>query len=363
MRTPIPSLGGHPTRLRQLAEQDTTAIVEQCLDPETQKWTRISADFSAADAEPWIRHVVPDDWRRGRAYHLAVEHEGRYAGSVSLRPTGPGTAEISYGLHPDFRGRSISQAALNLLLDWAFAELDLETIQWLCPVGNWASRKVAWRLGFNFVGILPGWLPFREGTVDAWAGSLMRTEPRAPRGEWLDVPTINSDLVRLRRVRTDDLERIVAGANDPLSQEWIRKIAVPFTMTDAESYLNGYEEGMATGSAVHWAMADPTTDNFLGTMSVLRIARPQGEIGYWAHPEARGRGLVTKAAELAIRYAFSDLGLQRLCLYAATENVPSRLVAERNGFVRVGTERQIAHRRNTGLVDCEVYDLLPTDLM
>jgi len=358
-----PALGGGATTLRPLHASDADAIVEQCRDELTQKWTSIAGDYSMEDAHRWIRHLVPAGWESGRECTFAVNHEGSFAGSVGLRSISDGTAEISYGLHPEFRGHGISQAALRLLLDWGFAELDLHTIRWLALAGNWASRKVAWGLGFSFDGTLRGWLPLNGEHRDAWAGSLLRGDALHPRGEWFDVPTIEGDLVRLRRVRREDRERILSGANDPLNQEWIRKLQAPFTALETDSYLDDYEEGMATGTAVHWAMADPNTDDFLGTMSVLRIARPNGEIGYWAHPEARGRGVVTEATQLAIGHAFNVLKLERLCLYAATANLASRAVAERSGFRRIGTERRTAHREGAGLVDCDVYDLLPEDLM
>lgn len=362
-----PVLSNDQITLRPLQDADAGAIVEQCLDPLTQAWTPISRNYSLDDARRWIRHLVPAEWESGLEHTLAIEYDGRYAGSVSLKTAGDRTAEISFGLHPAFRGRSLLEPALRLLLDWAFAELDLITIKWLAVKGNWASRKAAWRLGFSFDGTLRGWLPSGGEAggqlVDAWAGSLIRDEPLAPRSEWFEVPTIEDPLVRLRRVRPGDLERIISGANDPLNQEWIRKLDNPYTPAQAESYLADYEEGMASGVAVHWAMADPSSDDFLGTMSILRIARPHGEVGYWSHPEARGRGVVTQATQLAITHAFEILKLERLCLYAATDNAASWAIAQRCGFTRVGTERRVAARRSVGLVDCEVFDLLPEDLM
>lgn len=356
-------LGGGATTLRPLQDSDAAMIVEQCRDQLTQQWTSIAGDYSLEDARRWIRHLVPGGWESGRECTFALDHEGSYAGSVALKSISDGTAEIAYGLHPEFRGQGISQTALRLLLDWGFEQLDLHTIRWLTIAGNWASRKVAWTLGFSFDGTLRGWLPHHGEHRDAWAGSLLRGDAHRPRGEWFDVPTIEGDLVRLRRVRREDRARILSGANDPLNQEWIRKLKAPFGTFETDSYLDGYEEGMATGTAVHWAMADPVSNDFLGTMSVLRIARPSGEIGYWAHPEARGRGLVTRATQMAIDHAFNVLKLERLCLYAATANLASRAVAQRSGFTRIGTERRTAHREGVGLVDCDVHDLLPEDLM
>ena len=54
--------------------------------------------------------------------------------------------------HPWARGRGVMERALRLLLEWGFAERDLQTVIWLARRGNWASRRLAWRLGFSFDG-------------------------------------------------------------------------------------------------------------------------------------------------------------------------------------------------------------------
>ncbi len=363
MVTIVPTLREGSVCLRALNLKDAEAVVHLGLDPVTQRWTSISPDFTIEDARHWITQRVPHDWASGAACTFAVERDGSFAGTISLSNLDKRTAEISYGLHPAFRGQQVGESACRLVLKWGFESLDLHTIKWLSPKGNWASRKLAWRVGFSLDGTLRGWLPHRGKYVDAWTGTLLKGEPMQARSEWFGVPSIEDPLVRLRRVEAKDLDEMVIGANDPLNQEWIRKLAPPFDSGSAQTYLDGYEEGMASGTAVHWAMADPQDDGFLGVMSVLRIARPQGEIGYWSHPRARGRGVVTQATRLAIKHAFEELRLERLCLYAATPNVASGKVATRAGFTRVGTERHSAPSRSTGMVDCEVFDLLPDDTL
>ena len=47
--------------------------------------------------------------------------------------------------------------ALRVLLAWGFAPVaeggrGLETVVWLANRGNWASRRLAWSVGFSFDG-------------------------------------------------------------------------------------------------------------------------------------------------------------------------------------------------------------------
>ena len=62
---------------------------------------------------------------------------------------------------------------------------------WWANQGNWASRRLAWRLGFSCDGALRRWLPQRGALLDAWVGVLLHGDPREPATPWLDVPRID----------------------------------------------------------------------------------------------------------------------------------------------------------------------------
>ena len=82
------------------------------------------------------------------------------------------------------------ERALRLLLDWGFTERGFETVIWWAHRGNWASRKVAWRLGFTIEGSARQWLTQRGELRDAWVGTLLATDALQPRTPWLDAPRI-----------------------------------------------------------------------------------------------------------------------------------------------------------------------------
>ena len=226
---------------------------------------------------------------RGRSGAFAVEVEGRYAGTISLRDEGPGRAEIAYGSHPDVRGTGAMLRALRLLVDWGFAELDLETIVWQAFTGNWPSRKLAWRLGVTVEGTLRRYLPQRGARRDAWIGTLLKDDPREPRSTWLDVPVLAGDGFRLRPITVDDAPRIHEGSADPDSQRWLGQLPAPYTLDDALDYVEKRRELEATGQCVTWAIADPDDDRLLGTILWFNwTPEVECEIGYWTHPRRAG---------------------------------------------------------------------------
>ena len=102
--------------------------------------------------------------------------------------------------------------ALRMLLDWGFREKDLATVIWLANVGNWASRRLAWKLGFTFEGTLRQWLPHRGELRDAWTGTLLADDPSPVRGR--RAPTLLTPHDRRARVR-EVLARVRDGTTRP----------------------------------------------------------------------------------------------------------------------------------------------------
>ncbi|MGN6578242.1 MAG: GNAT family N-acetyltransferase [Nocardioides sp.] len=365
----VPTLTDGVVTLRAHVPADAQGAYEQCQDPLSQAWTTVPVPLSMADAREFVEDIVPQGWREDRDYAFAVEapdDDGtlRFAGTVSLRPQGPRRAEVAYGSHPWCRGRGVMERALRVLLDWGFGALDLTTVVWWANRGNWASRKLAWRLGFTMEGTVRSWLPQRGELRDAWVGSLLRDDKREPHSDWFEVPVIHGRGVVLRGYRDSDAKRVQEACSHERTQYWLATMPSPYTIEDAREYLETRQEQLATGSGITWAIADPATDELLGTISVFDL-KPgyEAEIGYWAHPDARGRGVMTQACRLVVRHCFvpaedGGLGLRRVSIFAGVDNTASRHVMESVGFTLYGRERHGTRMRDGTLMDTACYDLL-----
>jgi RimJ/RimL family protein N-acetyltransferase len=370
----IPTLTDGVVRLRAPNDDDIEGSYEQCQDPLSQRWTRIPVPYTREDAKTYLRHIIPGGWETEREWGFVVEAPDevgalRFAGSISLRNEGDGRAEIAYGSHPWVRGRGVMEHALRLLLDWGFAERDLQTISWLARRGNWASRRLAWRLGFSVDGTLRHWLPQRGELADAWVGTLRRGDVRAPRTPWLESPTITGERVVLREMRAADLSRIVETSSDPETQRWLQSAReeAPHSLESHAGFLDARLEQAANGEAVHWAIADPESDAYLGQVSLFGVHHGrEAELAYWSHPDARGRGVTTEASRLLVRHCFipqedGGLGLRRLTANAAVGNNASHRLLERAGFVRIGVERKSTLLPDGSYVGAILYDQLLDD--
>jgi RimJ/RimL family protein N-acetyltransferase len=358
-----PTLTDGVVTLRPHRLEDVPRVVEQCTDPLSVRWTTVPVPFTVEHAENFVAHAMPAGWEQDVEWGFAVEHDGRFGGTVSLRNNlGGPRAELAYGAHPDLRGTGAMERAVRLLLEWGFAEQGLETVLWMAPVGNWGSRRLAWRVGFEVTGTLRHWLDHRGVYGDAWAATLSRHDPRQPRSPWLDVPTIEGDGFRLRRLRDDDAERIRQAHADPKAQRWLGQVPAPFTEDLAVVYLERRREMLATGEGVTWAVADPDDDRLLGTVQWFHLnPGVECEVGYLTHPDARGRGLTARAVRTVTEHCFATLGVRRVTGLVAQDNRASRRVLERAGFSHYADARYAAWVRE-GWVDAALYDVTAAEL-
>ncbi|MEU3408063.1 GNAT family protein [Streptomyces sp. NPDC006670] len=81
------------------------------------------------------------------------------------------------------------------------------------------------------------------------------------------------------------------------------------------------------------------------------------EVGCWMEPAGTGRGLVTRACQVLIDWAFDVRGMHRVEWHVAAGNEKSIAVARRLGFTREGVLRQ-SHLHRGVRQDTEIWSLL-----
>ncbi len=190
----VPQLTDGTVALRQLRGQDVAALTANCRDPGAVRWTTVPADYTEEDARRFIFDHVPAGWTSGTAQNFAVAGaEGdQLLGTIGLHRFQPGTAEIGINMGPQSRGSGAGERAARLLVEYAFGQLNLQYLYWQAGVSNWASRKLAWRLGFRHEATIRGWFSQRGVPTDAWIMSLAADGPRTPPEPWAGPPPLST---------------------------------------------------------------------------------------------------------------------------------------------------------------------------
>ena len=165
----------------------------------------------------------------------------------------------------------------------------------------------------------------------------------------------------LRSWRADDVRAVAEACSDPEIPRWIPFIPIPYTEEDAVNYVRGCIDA---GESRHpFAIVDGGGGTFHGSIDMTVRSMRTGQIGYWIARDARGRGVCTAALRRLCRYAFDDLGLERLELMTDPDNAASQRVAEKVGFRREGVLRSHLVHHDGQRRDSVLFSLLPGELV
>jgi RimJ/RimL family protein N-acetyltransferase len=178
-----------------------------------------------------------------------------------------------------------------------------------------------------------------------------------------DPPLADGDILLRPWRRSDERQRFEAFS-DPVIQEFSWPLTEPFTEEHMVGRFEAQEADRLAGISINLAIVDASEPGTVwGATSFYDVDLDQqrAAVGYWVAKGARGRGVATRALRLMAGWGFGHLHLARLELTCGPDNVVSRRVAEKCGFVREGVLR--SHLRfKGGRRDTMVFSLLPGEL-
>jgi RimJ/RimL family protein N-acetyltransferase len=172
-------------------------------------------------------------------------------------------------------------------------------------------------------------------------------------------PPLTDGVVVLRPFEDGDIDAVFEACQDPLVQQFI-PIPRPYRREDAQEYVHRTKRDWVDNTKAAFAIvAADARDELLGAINVA-VVGSAGNSGYWVTPEARGRGVATRALRLLTDWAFGSVGLGVIILEIRPENVGSMQVAARAGYHRAG-RIDVNHR--TGDKGGLIFSRLASDLV
>lgn len=153
---------------------------------------------------------------------------------------------------------------------------------------------------------------------------------------------LETQRLKLRPVEQTDAETIQKAAAAREISDTMISIPHPYPEGEAERYIQRQIEGRQAGHSVAFVMERKEDGAFLGMLELRKIDREHllAEMSFWLIPEMWGRGYMSEGVRAAIKYAFEDLGMNRLYAYHMLRNPATGRVLEKNGFRREGLLRQ-----------------------
>lgn len=161
--------------------------------------------------------------------------------------------------------------------------------------------------------------------------------------------TLRTERLVLSAPELGDADDVVAYANDP-DVIASTPVPVPYGHAEARYWITDVVgAGWAADSRYEFGIRRANDLRLLGTVGLFGFTAGAAEIGYAMHPDGRGSGVMTEAAERVLQWAFAGppdgLGLVRVQWRAIATNTASAAVAQRLGLRFEGRMRSsVVHR-------------------
>lgn len=169
----------------------------------------------------------------------------------------------------------------------------------------------------------------------------------------------------LRPYRPSDAEPLYKAVRESLPEllPWMPWAHADYSLEESKKWIELCARTWAKGKEYNFVILDAKDGSLLGGCGLNQIRRRArfANLGYWVRSKCTGKGIATAAALLVARFAFNELGLNRIEIGAATGNAASLRVADKMGATRQGIQkRKIAFRNK--VYDRQVSSLTPKDL-
>lgn len=173
------------------------------------------------------------------------------------------------------------------------------------------------------------------------------------------------DELLARPYRAQDAPALHAAVRESIDSlsRWLDWCHPGYALADAGQWIDVCAGGWRSGEQYAFAVFEAATTRFVGAVGISQRNRRYNfaGIGYWTRESARGRAIAARVGLHVAAFGFGRLGLGRIEILAAVDNVASRRTAERIGAQFEGVQRRRL-RAGDRTFDAATYALIPADL-
>ncbi|QUW18514.1 GNAT family N-acetyltransferase [Agrococcus sp. Marseille-Q4369] len=141
--------------------------------------------------------------------------------------------------------------------------------------------------------------------------------------------------VLLTALREDDVDRVVEACSTEQARRFL-DTPWPYSRADAEGFVREFAPAGWRGEHDErvWAIRESIRGPLAG---VIGLRTERGEVGFWLHPDAQGKGHMADALRTVVGHAEGCLTWPEVHWRCHDGNLGSMRVAKAAGFAYLGT--------------------------
>ncbi len=169
--------------LRLFIKSDLPAIHKLLSKPEVDRYNTLGIPKNFEETKKVMKPLLEANKKDKIDYYtFAIEQktDKQFVGlmALTLRSKKYNSAEVWFKLNPAFWGKGYATEALNILIKFAFDELNLHRVEAGCAVKNIASARVLEKVGMQYEGLRRKILPLKRGWSDNFEYAILKSDKR-----------------------------------------------------------------------------------------------------------------------------------------------------------------------------------------
>lgn len=145
-------------------------------------------------------------------------------------------------------------------------------------------------------------------------------------------PTLKTERLVLRCLELDDAEAIQKLRSDVRVNEFLDRPASK-NLDEADEFILKIKNAIKKEESFYWVITHDSVQ--IGTICLwnLDFENDIAELGYELMPEAQGKGFMSEAIKMIIKFAFEMIQVKIITALPKAENIKSIRLLEKNNFV------------------------------
>ena len=158
--------------------------------------------------------------------------------------------------------------------------------------------------------------------------------------------------VELKQFSEKHIPALCELLNNENISKWLLQIPFPYTLQDAEFWINKCKENPEEKK--DFAFAIETEGSLIGGIGLHIKSEHSAEVGYWLGEKHWGKGYMSEALKEITSYGFNELSLVRITAHVFEGNIRSEKLLIKNGYEYEGFLKK-SHKKGDIYFNTKLY--------